>query len=96
MFLVGEGSCKTHHELAEQDSYEACINAAIGDSKCSKDDFVVSFGKGSRSGQCRCNCDQCDSESTKRGPVLYESSCMLIGTDLGEHGFDAYAATGTP
>ena len=92
-FFAGEGYCKNYHELDKQDSYEACMNSAIGNSKCSKDEFVVSFGKGNRKGRCMCNCPQCDpKKTTKTGPVIMPS-CELIGFELGDNGFDAYAAT---
>ena len=75
-------------------SAQECVQSAYNHPNCKSTDLVISFGKGSRSGRCLCNCvNGCATHSHHPDETIVNPSCTLIGSSLGIDGFDSYTSS---
>ena len=89
---AGEGYCKSFYELHKHDTAHSCLKSATQQPNCNRDNLVISFGKGTRSKRCLCNCVSDCTTHHIDGNVI-NPSCTLIGSSLGINGFDSYIYT---
>ena len=94
IIFAGKGFCAKFYELNTQESAQSCFESASEHPNCNTIDLVISFGKGTRSGRCICNCiDNCNTQTHHPYETVVNPSCALAGSSLGKNGFDSYIAT---
>ena len=91
---AGEGYCKSFYDLNEHDSADSCLKSATQNPNCNSDNLVISFGKGTRSKRCLCNCvTNCTTHTQHTDETVVNPSCTLVGSSLGIDGYNSYTST---
>ena len=93
LMSAGEGYCNSFYELNKHDTANSCLKSAIQQPNCNSDNLVISFGKGTRSKRCFCNClFDCTAHTHHTDGNVVNPSCTLVGSSLGINGFDSYTS----
>ena len=94
VIFAGDGYCGNFHEINPYDTALSCFESATKHPNCNVNDLVISFGKGTRSRRCLCNCvHNCKTHTHHPHETVVNPSCTLVGSSLGLNGFDSYKAT---